>query len=310
VLQYKPAVGLSDNVNHSVVADTSGKFTSVKALNGKLYMADSLGTLQSYDGSAVNYHTNTPFSGTNYVSAMTEFNGKSYFGTSNGEIYAQDGDHWTQVQKFYGMIVDMCSWRGELYAAPWSPHGGLYKTNGTNKTDAGFFLWDTLIDNVYGTANAHLLPTDNFLYTGVVDSGGSHSSTVRRTSDGTRFDTIGGPGPFKWDYGALSHDGIVHFFLNGNAGGPDTTGSLLTDDGQKATTTSMQYWPWRIRSAVELNGEIYAIANLLDQNGLVSQQQYLVTTASTVPEPSTVIAFGSLSLTGVAIAAWRRRKKQ
>lgn len=307
VLQYSPVDGLSNGVNHTVLADTTGKFTSLKSMDGLLYMADSLGNLRSYDGTTVNTLTGTPFSGTNYVQAMTEFNGKKYFGTTTGTVYEYDGLISTFTQRFQASgagstIVDLCEWKGSLYAAPWAYDGQLYKSNGTDLDS-----WQTVITGAYATVNGHLLPTPDYLYSSVINSVGWHGSTVRRSSDGETFTTIAGQGPFKWDYGALYYDGIAYFFQNGNAGGvPNTSGYLVTDDGITATTTSMGDWNWRIRSAVELDGAVYAIANVLDMNGNVLQDQYLLTTT---PEPTTLIVWSLLGTLAITIGWWRWRKR-
>jgi hypothetical protein len=271
-------------------------------MDGSLYMADSLGNLLFYDGTTVNTLTGTPFSDTNYVNAMTEFNEKKYFGTNMGTVYEFNGLTNEYIPKFQASgtgspVVDLCEWKGSLYAAPGSPDGQLYKSDGTNLDS-----WQAVITGAFQTENAHLLPTTDYLYSSVIDNADWHGSTVRRSSDGENFTTIAGQGPFKWDYGALYHDGVAYFFQNGSS--YDYAGGyLVSDDGTTATTATMSDWTWRIRSAVELNGQVYAIGTIGDTN--YSQDTYLLTT---LPEPSTLVLLGAgaISLLGYA---WRRRRQ-
>ena len=56
-------------------------------MNGSLYISANDGRVWKYDGTTIYNITSTPFSSTNYVTAMVEFNNTLYYGTDSSKIY-------------------------------------------------------------------------------------------------------------------------------------------------------------------------------------------------------------------------------
>ncbi len=261
ILRYNPADGLRNGVNHTKLAETTGRFTTMKEMGGSLYYAASTGFVRKFDGTTISPITESPFNATDYVTAMAEFNGKQYFGTVSGSIYEYDRSAWRKVYEnpWSGPVSDLCAWKGSLFAGL---YGDVRKNNGsTVKSNADVLAptsWQTVISGVYGGSGL-FLATPNYLYATPIDDVDSHSSTIRRSSNGVDFTTISGPGPFKFPMGNPLWSGArAYIFENG---GPKQfkNGYLVTDDGVTAAKVDMGDWPYRVLAATELNGHIYAI---------------------------------------------------
>jgi len=299
VLRYDPADGLSNGMNHTILTTTTGTFTTMREMGGTLYMADDRGGLQTFDGVSVAAMTGTPFSPTNFVDGMVEFNGMAYFGTSTGSIYELGGTTFTPVYISTPprRVADLAVWNGSLYASFYAgdSDGYVAKSNGSDLT-----AWSQV--GPTGVCGSEImLGTPEHLYLTPTNSAAGHVSTVWRSGDGTTFEQIAGPGPFKFPLGnPFWHDGTAYIFENGVA--HDYNGGfLVTDDGSTTTVTSMSDWPYRICSATELNGRIYAIG--LDHGYNEPGNVYLL---SPVPEPSSLALLAAALLGGLAFW-WRRR---
>ncbi len=261
VFRYNPKDGLRNGENHTTLAETTGRFTTMKEMGGVLYIADSTGAVRSFDGLTVSSMTGTPFNDSDYVTAMAEFKEMQYYGTALGKIFKNDGSPWPRVfrNKWGAPISDLCSWKGSLYA-------GVY---GTYQKKNGFALkWDgkdiasrqTVISDVQCGSELFLATPDR-LYAAVTDDTEEHNSTVRRSADGVNFTTISGPGPFKFPFGnPMCYSGVAYIFENGSSGEDKHSGAyVITDDGKETTMTSMINWTYRVLSAAELDGDVYAI---------------------------------------------------
>jgi hypothetical protein len=306
VFCYNPANGLSNGVNHTTLAETTGRFTTMKEMGGSLYMADSTGTVRAYNGTTVSTIAGTPFTASNYVNAMTQFNGQKYFGTSSGHVYEYNGSAFPEVLfpgnwGALGSISDIVGWKDSLYVSTYQTgvdNGYAAKSNGSDVSS-----WQKIISNV-ACGSEVFLPTDQYLYATTADHTSWHGSTVRRSSNGVDFTTISGPGPFKFPVGnPMLSEGVAYIFENGRAGSDYDNGFLITDDGTTTTMTEMATWDHWILAATELNGQIYAIG--LDHGYNVAGNVYLLTT---IPEPSTLglLGIGAMSLLAYV---WRRRRR-
>jgi len=293
LLRYNPLNGLSNTMNHSVLAETTGQFRVLREINGLLYFSDTLGNVYSYDGSTITPASGTPFLANNYVTSIEEHNGLIYFGTSKSSIYRYDGNAYKEVYAIDNRvnIGDMASWEkdGYIYASVGPINTCCPPTGYTIRSisgDAG--SWETIPDlsNIYITDI--LLPTESDIYASVIDSAYAYVSSVRKSSDGTSFDIISqSSGQYKLAWGALYHDEIAYFFLNDPDGGPGYT--LIDENGSVSLVVYNQ--DLMLTHAIELNGEIYALASAITGNPshTVPTDVYLITTA---PEPATLLLLG------------------
>jgi len=279
---YDPSDGWSNGVNHTILAETTGIFVTLRKIDDLLYFSDDLGNVYSYDGTTLTEMSGTPFTASDYVSSIEVFNGLMYFATYTGNIFRHDGVAFEQVYDADVSedrdIRDMVSWQkdGYLYVSvhpfPCCPPNAYVIRSNTGNLGS----WGTVFSGFW--AVNLFLPTADYLYAGVVDTAYSHSSTIRRSSDGTTFPVIYGPdGQYKHPYGSLYHDGIAYFFTNGGSGG---FGGIIVDDNGSVSRTINQNW--MITQAVELNGEVYALAADSSDALSIPADVYLITTA---PEP-------------------------
>jgi hypothetical protein len=174
------------------------------------------------------------------------------------------------------------------------------------KSSGGVWTSDTLISGVHSGGEALVATNDN-LYTSVLDSVYGYESTLRRTTDGTTFSILAGPGPFKQTMGAfLGDDGTAYFFEHLY----NHMGRILADDG--TTLTTFDSTKWDIFQATQVNGTVYALAydsaasNEPGEYLSDAHTVYLLTSA--VPEPSTLVLLG-IGAIGLLGYAWRRRKR-
>ena len=146
ILRYNPADGLRNGVNHTKLAETTGRFTTMKEMGGSLYYAASTGFVRKFDGTTISPITESPFNATDYVTAMAEFNGKQYFGTVSGSIYEYDRSAWRKVYEnpWSGPVSDLCAWKGSLFAGL---YGDVRKNNGSTVKSNADVLAPTLVAN-------------------------------------------------------------------------------------------------------------------------------------------------------------------
>ena len=58
----------------------------------------------------------------------------------------------------------------------------------------------------------------------------------------------------------MCYSGVAYIFENGSSGEDKHSGAyVITDDGKETTMTSMINWTYRVLSAAELDGDVYAI---------------------------------------------------
>jgi hypothetical protein len=276
---YNPSNGLSNAVNHTTLAETTGEFVMLRQINNLLYFSDNLGNVYFYDGSTLTAMSGTPFTSSDHVSSIVEFNGLMYFATSTGNIFRHDGVAFEQVG-------DISEDRYVIDMVPWQKNGYLYVSVGPSKAccpPTGYLIrsstgdpgsWPMVFSGFRDVWQ--ILPTPDYLYAGVVDTAYSHSSTIRRSSDGTTFPIIYGPdGQYKHPLGSFYYEGIAYFFVNDSGYGFGAT--IIIDDNGSASSIPNENWA--LTQAVELNGEVYALAG--SYTGYMPGDVYLITT---VPE--------------------------
>jgi len=276
VYRYDPSDGWSNSTNHSTIIETTGKFVTLRKIDGLLYFSDDLGNVYSYDGTAPAEMQGTPFTASDYVSSIEMFNGLMYFGTSTSNLFRYDGFTYERVYEVAedrSCIMDTVAWQQDGYfyvtvgpekiCCP--PTGYLIRSSSGNPGS-----WETVFSEIWGVYL--LLQTPDYLYAGVVDTAYSHSSTIRKSSDGTTFPIIYGPdGQYKRPWGSLYYDGIIYFFVDDHSYG---FGEIIVDDNGSVSSTANQNWT--ITQAVELNGEVYALAG--SSAGETPGNVYLITT--------------------------------
>jgi len=282
VCRYNPSNGWSNSTNHSIVAETTGRFVTLRQINDLLYFSDTLGNVYSYDGSTLTAMSGTPFTANNYVSSIEEYNGSIYFGTSISSIYRYDGYTYEQVY-VYGVsnpqaIVDMAAWQkdGYLYVSV-GPRGICCPPTGyTIRSSSGNTgSWEIVFQDVWHTTI--LMPTPDYLYTAVLDSAYCHCSTVRKSSEGTTFPVIyPSDGQYKVMWGSMYYNGIAYFFADDQMYG---FGEIIIDDNGSVSRITNQNW--MLTQAVELNGEIYALAG---SHRYIPGGVYLLTTTQKHPQ--------------------------
>ena len=190
---YNPLDGLSNTANHTIVAETTGKFVTLRQAGGLLYFSDDLGNLYSHNGEALTKMSGTPFTASDHVSSVEEFNGLVYFATSSGNIFRYNGSAFERVCEISEdrYIWDMAAWQenGYLYVIVGPrkdiccPAAAYVIRSGSGDADS----WETIFGGFY---EANLLPTDDYLYAAVMNTAYGYSSSVRRSSDGLSFPTI------------------------------------------------------------------------------------------------------------------------
>jgi hypothetical protein len=293
LLRYNPLNGLSNTMNHSIITETTGRFIALREMDSSLYLSDNLGNLFSYDGSNVNTMTGTPFSASNFVYTMINFNGKQYYGTSAGDVYRYDGTSYEHLYTSINgrCVSDMTPWAkdGYIYASMLSPDNSANGYVVRSPTgDPG--SWETIPDlaNLFNTDI--LLPTENCIYASVTDSAYGFWSSIRKSSDGMNFDVISqSSGQYKWSWDTLYHDEIAYFFVIGPVAGGGFGYRIIDENGSVSLVANQN---WALQHAIELNGEIYALVSSATYDphyGAVPSDVYLITT---VPEPATLLLLG------------------
>jgi len=276
---YNPSDGLANSVNHTVLAETTGEFVMLRQVNNLLYFSDDIGNVYVYDGSILTTMSGTPFTSSDHVSSIVEFNGLMYFATSTGNIFRHDGLAFEQVGDISEdrYIIDMVAWQknGYLYVSVGNRHVCCPPTGYLIRSSTGDpGSWPTVFSGFWGVYQ--ILPTLDYLYAGVVDTAYSHSSTIRKSSDGITFPPIYGPdGQYKRAWGSFYYNGIAYFFTDDCKYG---FGERILDDNGSVSCILNQNWT--LTQAVELNGEVYALAS--SPPGEFPGDVYLITTA---PEP-------------------------
>lgn len=164
-------------------------------MKGDLWVSHINGNLwESADGVNFTEIAGTPFSATNYVTAMAEFNGQMYFATSDGNIYASpDGSTFnltSTISPGYP-IRDMTAWNGYLYGANQEYYDiplSLY----TNPQPSLIFRTGDGADwTVLNTNDTYeffgFVPTSNYLYLASMEDPNWASLAFRSTTDGTNW---------------------------------------------------------------------------------------------------------------------------
>ena len=288
VYAYDPGDGLSNGANHTVIAESSGRFTSLSVMAGQLYLADDAGRVLRFNGTSTTPVSGTPFSGANSVYGMAEFGGREYFSTSAGKVYRYDGQAFVNVYSAAEprYITVLYGWNANdfLYACVSSkdnsPGGYLIRSNSANPS-----AWETVVTDLY-VPGAVMFSSNNALYTGFIDSAYGYSSSVRKSTDGATFPAISqSSGQYKLPWGGLYYNGTAYVFEN--RAGPGM-GYIVEDNG--TTVSLVPEVKWSLYNAVELNGRLYVLGGDNAQAGYRADNVYLLTqtqlkkTLSGVPE--------------------------
>ena len=295
---YNPSDGLSNSTNHSIIAETTGRFVTIRQINDLLYFSDDLGNVYSYDGATLTEMYGTPFTVNNFVSSIIEFNGSIYLGTFISSIYRYNGLTYEQVYEVsnHQRIQDMATWQkdGYLYVSVGAENVCCPPTGYTIRSSTGNTgSWETVFQNVWSTPI--LLPTSDQLYTAVIDSAYGYGSSIRKSSNGTSYPVIDqSSGSYKIFWGSFYHDGIAYVFTNQWGGG---FGYRIVDENGLESRILNQNWG--LLQAVELNGAVYALASSIPHTNLGSlgpADVYLITTAT---EPAVTMEWVYINDPGV-----------
>ena len=305
VYEYDPQDGLLNGTNHATLFSSAGSIYAMRTMGEDLYAADDLGNVFVYDGTTVSTMAGTPFNSSDFARSMVQVGEQQYFGTRNGNIYRHDNGTWENVYSAPTIreITDMTYWShdGSLHASVHSPDlsaQGQLLSSSTGDNGS----WQPSLTGFFGASP--LIDGGDTLYAAVLNSAYSYSSSVRRSTDGENFEVISqSSGQYKLAWGGLYHDDIAYFFHN--LYGPDFGYRVVDDNGTVSLVANQN---WCIAQAVELNGEIYALAfdssNPPEQFPLADTFESDVYLLTTVPEPATMslLALGGLTML-------RRRKK-
>ena len=299
--EYDPADGLLREYNHRVIAQTDSSFEALAVMKDRLYISEANGVCYSYDGETFAALQTSPADEGDYVTAMAQFGDWLLFGTMKGKIYRSEGETFEVVydaEEETGeprRIIDLAAWNGWFFASV-DPPGFCCPAQSyvIRSRDIEPGSWESVYGNVYRTNL--FLSTQDFLYVAVTDSAYCYCSSVRRSADGSNFDVIstsGGRYKLAWD--ALYHDGIAYIFENESNEG---NGYIVEDDGLDSNV--IENGEWNIKQAVELNGDIYALAI---REGFDEQptDYYLLTTHKAavrlfLPSQSTISCLGAVPI--------------
>ncbi len=271
---YDPGDGQTDGVNHSVLLADADRFNALRAMGGLLWIGHSDGRLFNYDGSQVNELAGTPFSAANSVTAMCEFLGEPYFGTKTGDVYHFDGCTWTEAFSSSNEQVDsMVVWDGKLYGVP---HGTGLSKNCLIFSTADGAAWSSMLfaEGVFSVPV--LVAAPSILYAGVTDSAFSYSSSVRASSNGTRFPSIhqsGGKFLYKTAFDGIFYDGWSYISFDVIDGVPY---SVLIRDG---VSTSAVFNDRIVMQMVTLDGHLYTLQLVPTGDFTTPGDVYLMTNA-------------------------------
>lgn len=181
VYAYNPG-----SMTSTVLLGAAGNsFQALKAMQGSLFISHTDGRVWKYDGMSLLQLTNAPFSSTNYVMSMAEFNGVLYFGTSAGIIYqSANGSSFVSMTtiRIGKPIMSLAAWNGHLYGVNHEDYSYSCKIfrsqNGTNWTVVGTF-------SIFEFAGLAASPTH--LYVASTENADGPSFAVRATTNGTNW---------------------------------------------------------------------------------------------------------------------------
>ena len=181
IYRYNPA----DGALTVLMSETADQFWSVKSALGGLFISHLNGKLWRHDGTNATLIDAAPFTGTNAVTAMAEFNGRLYLGTSAGQIYeSPDGLSFalkttiTAGKPIYCLAV----FKGQLYGA----NSEQYSYSAKIFRSSNGASWTMLSTNNTYSFSSFVVAPDNLYATSVEDAGGA-SYAVRTTADGTNW---------------------------------------------------------------------------------------------------------------------------
>jgi len=198
VLAFYPGTSLATEV----LAVSSGQFNALKAMNGALYMAHTSGRLWKYDGVSVTELTQTPFSSTEYVTAMAEFHGSMFFGTWRDRVWRSAdatvfvdtmaderseiplGPPWPQSNP--KPISDLAVWKGHLYGCNYECYN--YSAKVFRSGDGADWVVP-LTTSTYGYMG-FVEDAPDRLYVASVENAGGASFKIRTSKDGLAWEDV------------------------------------------------------------------------------------------------------------------------
>ncbi len=198
VLAFDPGISLATEV----LAVSSGQFNALKAMNGALYMAHTSGRLWKYDGVSVTELTQTPFSSTEYVTAMAEFQGSMFFGTWRDRVWRSAdatvfvdtmaderseiplGPPWPQSNP--KPISDLAVWKGHLYGCNYECYN--YSAKVFRSGDGADWVVP-LTTSTYGYMG-FVEDAPDRLYVASVENAGGASFKIRTSKDGLAWEDV------------------------------------------------------------------------------------------------------------------------
>ena len=228
------------------------RFTSIRELNGELYIGDSFGWLTRHDGMTFEYLRPPYDIDGDHITSMAELNATLYLGTLNGRIFARTPDGEFQLRHTLpSAVTSMTQWRGRLHVA--DRGGDDYSSRIVSTGDGVEWIESAVFDSF---AFAGLVATPDRLYAASVENPYSASMAVWTTDDGDDWERI-----FFTEEHGRDLLGRPHYspqtqrvyFLSGWT---DGVSLFVFHDGAFEKRIPM---PHAYTSLIELDGRLYAV---------------------------------------------------
>ena len=183
ILKFDPA---DDSTTVFLQNIDGSRFTSIRELNGELYIADSFGWLTRHDGMSFDYLRPPYDIDGDHITSMAELNTTLYLGTLNGRIFARTPDGEFQLRHTLpSTITSMTQWRGRLHVAD---RGEDDYSSRIVSTGDGVEWTESAAFNSF--AFAGLVATPDRLYAASVENPYSASMAVWTSANGADWERI------------------------------------------------------------------------------------------------------------------------